>query len=121
MTRPTRLLTALQHWSFTLKPGESYALDDLVRRLTTLGYRREPLVQARGEFRPRGGILDCFPPGRRRPLRAELFGDERESVREFDVEGQGSVGSAAEARIRPAADLSLQAGAVLAAADRVRA
>ena len=115
MTRPTLAPTALQYWSFTLKPGETYALDELVRRLTTLGYRREPLVQARGEFSLRGGILDCFPPGRRRPLRAEFFGDELESLREFDVEGQGSVGSVAEARILPAAELILTAEAVLAA------
>src|SRR5439155_2220626 len=87
----------------------------LLRRLTTLGYRREPLVQARGEFSLRGGILDCFPPGRRRPLRAEFFGDELESLREFDVEGQGSAGSVAAARILPAAELSLTSEAVLAA------
>ncbi|TME21400.1 MAG: transcription-repair coupling factor, partial [Chloroflexi bacterium] len=115
MTRPTLALTALRQWSFTLKPGETYALDDLARRLTTLGYRREPLVQARGEFSIRGGILDCFPPGRRHPLRAEFFGDELESMREFDVEGQGSVGTVAEARILPAAELILTAEAVLAA------
>src|SRR5438128_7129495 len=115
ITRPTLGVKALQQWSFTLKPGQTYALDDLLRRLTTLGYRREPLVQARGEFSLRGGILDCFPPGRRRPLRAEFFGDELESLREFDVEGQGSVGSVGGARILPAAELILTPDAVQAA------
>src|SRR5256712_7401213 len=113
--RPTLGSKPLQQWSFTLKPGETYALDDLLRRLTTLGYRREPLVQARGEFSLRGGILDCFPPGRRRPLRAEFFGDELESLREFEVEGQGSVGGVAGARILPAAELVLTPEAVQAA------
>src|SRR5205809_6725409 len=112
ITRPTLAAQALQQWSFPLKPSETYELDDLLRRLTTLGYRREPLVQARGEFSLRGGILDCFPPGRRRPLRAEFFGDELESLREFDVEGQGSVGSVAAARILPAAELILTPEAV---------
>src|SRR5207244_9813577 len=92
--------------------AETDALDDLGLRLTTLVYRLEPLVQARGEFSLRGGILDCFPPGRRRPLRAEFFGDELESLREFDVEGQGSVGSVAAARILPAAELILTPEAV---------
>jgi len=115
ITRPTLAAKALQQWSFTLKPSETYELDDLLRRLTTLGYRREPLVQARGEFSLRGGILDCFPPGRRRPLRAEFFGDELESLREFDVEGQGSVGNVIGARVLPAAELILTPGAVQAA------
>ena len=86
------------------KPGQTYSVADLVRRLTTLGYRREPLVQGRGEFSLRGGILDCFPPDRRRPLRSEFFGDELESLREFEVESQGSVGDIAAARILPAAE-----------------
>jgi len=115
MTRPTLAPDALRRWSFTLRPGETYSLDDLMRRLTTLGYRREPLVQGRGEFSLRGGILDCFPPDRRCPIRAELFGDELESLREFDVESQGSVGSIASARILPAAEVILTPEAVAAA------
>jgi transcription-repair coupling factor (superfamily II helicase) len=112
MTRPTLAREALQRWGFTLKLGQTYAVDDLVRRLTTLGYRREPLVQGRGEFSLRGGILDCFPPDRRRPIRSEFFGDELESLREFEVESQGSVGDIAAARILPAAEVSLTAEAV---------
>src|SRR6266566_2244508 len=84
MTRPTLAREALRRWVFTLKPGQTYAVDDLVRRLTTLGYRREALVQGRGEFSLRGGILDCFPPDRRRPVRSEFFGDELEPLREID-------------------------------------
>ena len=80
MTRPTLAREALRRWGFTLQPGQTYAVDDLVRRLTTLGYRREALVQGRGEFSLRGGILDCFPPGRRRPLRSEFFGEGIELV-----------------------------------------
>jgi len=107
MTRPTLAADTFRRWSFSLTPGESYAIDDLLHRLTVLGYRREALVQGRGEFSLRGGILDCFPAGRRRPVRAEFFGDELESLREFDVESQGSVGSIAQARILPATELIL--------------
>ncbi|HEY4844871.1 MAG TPA: transcription-repair coupling factor [Candidatus Dormibacteraeota bacterium] len=115
MTRPALAADALRRWSFTLTPAQTYSLDDLLHRLTTLGYRREPLVQGRGEFSLRGGILDCFPPDRRRPLRGEFFGDELESLREFDVESQGSVGSIASARILPAAEVILTPEAVAAA------
>ena len=121
MTRPTLAQEALGRWGFTLKPGETYSIDDLLDRLTTLGYRREALVQSRGEFSLRGGILDCFPPGRRRPVRAEFFGDELESLREFEVEGQGSVGSISEVRVLPAAELILTSDAVASADQSLKA
>src|SRR5256885_3338323 len=107
ITRPTPGVKALQPSRSSLTPGQTYTLDDLLRRLTTLGYRREPLVPARGEFSLRGGILDCFPPGRRRPLPAEFFGDELASLPELDVQGQGSVGNVIGARGLPAAELVL--------------
>src|SRR5438874_7854473 len=117
-TRPTLAQQSLRRWGFTLEPGQSYTVDDLVRRLTTLGYRREALVQGRGEFSLRGGILDCFPPDRRRPLRSEFFGDELESLREFEVESQGSVGDVANARIPPAPEILLTSAAVACADGR---
>ncbi|TME77252.1 MAG: hypothetical protein E6I47_13690, partial [Chloroflexi bacterium] len=120
MTRPTLAQQSLRRWGFTLEPGQTYTVDDLVRRLTTLGYRREALVQGRGEFSQRGGILDCFPPDRRRPLRSEFFGDELESLREFEVESQGSVGDIASARILPAAEIMLTPEAVAGADGPLR-
>jgi len=107
MTRPTLAPEVLHRWACTLKTGERTSLDELLHKLTSLGYRREAVVAGRGEFSLRGGILDCFPPGRRRPVRAEFFGDDIESLREFDVETQGSVGSIDEVRILPAAELIL--------------
>jgi len=117
MTRPTLAPDALTRWSFTLTPGETYSVDDLLHRSD---HPRLSVVsrwlQARGEFSLRGGILDIFPPDRRRPLRTEFFGDELESLREFEVESQGSVGSIATARILPAVELVLT-GESIAAAD----
>ena len=120
MTRPTLPAEALGTWSLTLKVGQKHSTEDLLRRLITMGYRREPLVQSRGEFSHRGGILDVYPPDRRRPLRAEFFGDEIESLREFDVEGQGSVGSVVEARVVPAAELILTGESIAAAEAALR-
>ncbi|HEY0492389.1 MAG TPA: CarD family transcriptional regulator, partial [Candidatus Dormibacteraeota bacterium] len=107
MTRPTLGAEVLARWVLTLKQGERYQLEDLLHRLAMLGYRREPLVQARGEFSLRGGILDIFPPDRRRPVRAEFFGDEAESLREFEVETQGSVYNLPALRLLPAAEVLL--------------
>jgi transcription-repair coupling factor (superfamily II helicase) len=48
------------------------------------------LVEERGEFAVRGGILDIFPPHLEHPIRVELLGDEVESLREFDAASQRS-------------------------------
>lgn len=112
MTRPTLSVESLRRWPFTLTVGERYSLEDLVHRLSLMGYRREPMVGDRGEFSVRGGILDCFPPGRKRAIRAEFFGDELESLREFDLETQGSVASVNQVRVLPAAELILTTEAV---------
>jgi transcription-repair coupling factor (superfamily II helicase) len=105
MTRPTLKPEALKRWRFTLKAGDRYTMEDLLARLVVLGYRREPIVQARGEFSLRGGILDLYPPRNRRPVRAEFFGDELDSLREFEVESQVSVGAIEGITILPAAEV----------------
>src|SRR3989442_8081367 len=73
MTRPTLAREALRRWAFTLTPGETYAVDDLVRRLTTLGYRRGAPVQGRRGFNPPGGHPPFFPPPPRRPPPRRIF------------------------------------------------
>src|SRR5256885_12639930 len=62
MTRPTLAQQSLRRWGFTLEPGQSYTVDDLVRRLTTLGYRRGGLVPGRGGVNPAGRNPHFFPP-----------------------------------------------------------
>jgi len=66
-------------------------LDGLVERLAGTAYNRVELVEKRGEFAVRGGIVDVFPPTEDHPLRVELFGDEVESVRPFAVADQRSL------------------------------
>src|SRR2546427_10344278 len=92
MTRPTLAQQSLRRWGFTLEPGQTYTVDDLVRRLTTLGYRREALVPGRGEVSQRGGVLDCFPPDPRGAPRRGVFWAETESPRGFEGGTPGSVG-----------------------------
>src|SRR2546421_7168260 len=119
MTRPTLAPEALRRFAFTLERGHAYRLDDLLHRLVTLGFRREPLVQQRGDFSLRGGILDVFPAGVRRPVRAEVDGDDLDSLREVDVETQGAIGPIPRIRILPAAELILTPEASERASQRL--
>jgi transcription-repair coupling factor (superfamily II helicase) len=74
-----------------LRKGDELPLDDLVRRLVDLAYARVELVEKRGEFAVRGGILDVFPPTEEHPIRVELWGDEVEEIRSFKVADQRSL------------------------------
>jgi transcription-repair coupling factor (superfamily II helicase) len=86
----------------TLEPGRELDRDGLISRLSTIGYDRVDLVLEKGCFSVRGGILDVFPITYDRPLRIEFFGDEIESIREFDVVTQRSLTHLSNVSITPA-------------------
>jgi len=71
-----------------LQPGQEVELDDVARRLVEAAYSRVDLVEKRGEFAVRGGIVDVFPPTEEHPLRVEFFGDEVDEIRSFAVADQ---------------------------------
>lgn len=64
--------------------GEEIDRDGIAAQLTSWGYRRVPLVEDRGDFTVRGGIIDVFPPAHPRPFRLQLAGDAIETLHEFD-------------------------------------
>jgi transcription-repair coupling factor (superfamily II helicase) len=75
-----------------LKPGDGgRELTEIVTDLVNAGYTRTELVESRGDFAVRGGILDVFPPTEEHPLRVEFWGDEVEEVRYFRVVDQRSL------------------------------
>ncbi|MDQ1684967.1 MAG: hypothetical protein QOC82_1704 [Frankiaceae bacterium] len=74
-----------------LKAGDDAEFDDVVRRLAGIAYARVDMVERRGEFAVRGGILDVFPPTEEHPLRVEFWGDTVEEVRWFRVADQRSL------------------------------
>ena len=84
-----------------LVEGDDIDIDALAIQLDDWGYRRVPLVEDRGDFSVRGGILDIFPPAHAQPLRIELLGDVIESIREFDPVSQRSLERQAEFLILP--------------------
>ena len=71
--------------------GQEISLDEVVRRLGDAAYLRTDLVEKRGDFAVRGGILDVFPPTEEHPLRLEFWGDQVEEIRYFKVADQRSL------------------------------
>lgn len=72
----------------TISVGDELRLQPLLDWLVERGFERVTAVELPGEFSLRGGILDIFAPTEVDPIRIELFGDEVESIRSFDVETQ---------------------------------
>jgi transcription-repair coupling factor (superfamily II helicase) len=71
-----------------LEIGKEQSLDQLVRHLSALAYTRTDLVERRGEFAVRGGIVDLFLPLSNHPIRIDFFGDEIEDLSYFEVADQ---------------------------------
>jgi transcription-repair coupling factor (superfamily II helicase) len=74
-----------------LRSGGSADLEQITEALAAAAYSRVELVEKRGEFAVRGGILDVFPPTEEHPLRVEFWGDEVEEIRYFKVADQRSL------------------------------
>ncbi|WP_399089922.1 transcription-repair coupling factor [Streptomyces sp. BBFR2] len=75
----------------SLRTGRSADLGEVVDGLAAAAYSRVELVEKRGEFAVRGGILDVFPPTEEHPLRIEFWGDDVEEIRYFKVADQRSL------------------------------
>ena len=73
-----------------LKVGEDFDLSELAAALVGAAYVRVDLVERRGEFAVRGGIVDVFPPTEEHPVRVDFFGDTVEEIRPFTVADQRS-------------------------------
>ena len=101
-TLPRTLLTQCAQM---LRVGESHDLPELAERLSAAGYTRCEQVEGVGQFALRGGILDVFSPAFDRPVRAEFFGDEIDSMGLFDVSSQRRTVNLREAEILPASEV----------------
>jgi len=90
-----------------LVAGEEFERDDLLHRLVKMGYANVPLVEDRGSFAVRGGILDIFPPNMIAPIRIEFFGDTVETMRAFDPLTQRSLQPVEELVLLPSREILL--------------
>ena len=84
-----------------LVSGQTIELDTAVRRLVDAAYTRVELVERRGEFAVRGGLLDVFPPTEEHPIRVEFWGDEVEELRPFSASDQRSLDTKVERLVAP--------------------
>lgn len=89
----------------TLKVGDVLDVEAFLTCLIELGYHYEPVVTQIGELSVRGGIIDFFTPLDQCPVRIELFDDEIDSLRYFDVDDQRSTTAVNEVTIMPAREL----------------
>jgi transcription-repair coupling factor (superfamily II helicase) len=88
------------------KKGDRIEPLDLIEWLEEEGYEPEAQVTSKGEIALRGGIVDIYPPPSPWPVRIEFFGDEIESLRQFDPHTQISRENIVEVAISPAGELA---------------
>ena len=110
-------LKYLREQSITVESGQVIDLDAWKERLIAMGYERVTQVDDMGQFSIRGGIVDIFPLTEEVPVRIELWDDEVDSIRTFDLESQRSVEQLENITIYPAAEVVLS-GDQLAAGIR---
>lgn len=89
------------------KIGETYSLDEIKQKLIQLGYVRYDLIEGRGQFSIRGGILD-IATNEKTGVRIEFWGDEIDSIRNFSITSQRSVDTLEKATIYPAHEYILE-------------
>ena len=102
-----------------LRVGQEQDFDGVLVRLADLAYTRVDMVDRRGEFAVRGGIIDVFPPTADHPLRVEFWGDEISEIRSFAVADQRTLAAAEELTAPPCRELLLTDAVRAAAADLI--
>lgn len=88
--------------TISIKPGKVISPEKLTRHCVKIGYEPSNIVVTAGQFARRGGILDIWPPAEQSPLRIEFFGDEVDTIREFDPGTQRTKRSIDHFTITPA-------------------
>ncbi len=85
----------------SLKVGETIATDILIASLEEMGFSKVDFVYEPGQYSTRGGIIDIFSYSESRPFRIDLFGDEIDSIRRFNISNQLSNDKVEQAEILP--------------------
>ncbi len=95
-------------YTVSLKTGQIVELKDLTELLSVAGYERVDKIEAYGQFSIRGGIVDVSPVSSDYPYRIELFGDEIDTIREFDISSQRSLESLDSIVLPPSKEIILE-------------
>ncbi len=97
-------LSVYQNAVTSLAEGDIVDLGKLSVHLADMGYQRQNQVEMPGDFSVRGGIIDIFPFTEECPFRIELWGDEIDTIRSFDVESQRSIERREKLSVFPASE-----------------
>ena len=100
--------------------GEEIDLEKVKADLVKMGYERMEIVDGRGQFSIRGGIIDVFTPDGNHPYRVELFGTEIDSIRTFDEDTQRSLENLKFIEIYPAEQIMASEDIFIRASDKIR-
>lgn len=101
----------LAAYTFSFRQGDKLDEEGLRRQLTLANYTHVTQVTAPGEFCIRGGLIDLFPMGSVLPYRLDLFDDEIESIRSFDVDTQRSLYPVKEIQLLPGREFPMDESA----------
>ena len=104
----------------TLEEAQSIDFTKLQKRLVDLGYDKQGQVEGPGQFAIRGGILDVFPLTEEAPFRIELWGDEIDTIKTFDVANQRSIERVEKVKIYPAAEFVLSSDQIVSGLKKIR-
>ncbi len=97
----------LAAYTFFLKKGETLDAERFRSQLTLAGYMHVSNVISPGEYSIRGGLIDLYPMGSALPYRLDLFDDEIENIKTFDVDTQRTLYPVTEIRLLPAREFPL--------------
>lgn len=100
-------LSCLRAQILKVESGQTLDIAEWKERLVELGYERMAQVDGMGQFSIRGGIIDVFPLTEELPVRIELWDDEVDSIRTFDMESQRSIEQLDSVLIYPATEMVL--------------
>ena len=106
--------------ALTVRVGDELPLEDVVAHLASIGYERRDPVEMIGEYSVRGGILDVFSPENARPARIDLFGDQVDSIRRFDVDSQRSVQKVEDETLLPLTEYQKSRSLLVELGERMR-
>lgn len=102
-------MAELKKRMISFKVGDTVDFEQLIQDIVLLGYDREEQIEGPGQFAVRGGIMDIYPLTEEVPIRIELWGDEVDSIRTFDVDSQRSIENLQEIVLYPASDFPEEA------------
>ncbi len=100
--------------------GDCVEMEELTEFLVRSGYVRSDMVDGKGKFSVRGGIVDIFPPHLHAPVRMELFGDEIDQIGYFDLMTQRKTENVREVMITCAREILLNEEKRAGLAERIR-